>query len=119
MTAHSQFPNIAACVFDAYGTLFDVSRVTEPAREKLGEKTEALARLWREKQLQYTWLRSLMNAHTDFWHVTGDADPAEEGRLEDRHPLKRLDHDAGRRDQRPQSARPAGCRALGRRRQDL
>jgi len=73
MTAHSQFPNIAACVFDAYGTLFDVSRLTEPARERLGEKTEALARLWREKQLQYTWLRSLMNAHTDFWHVTGEA----------------------------------------------
>ncbi len=73
MSAHSSLANIAACVFDAYGTLFDVTRLVEPCRDKLGDKTELLARLWREKQLQYTWLRSLMGVHVDFWHVTGEA----------------------------------------------
>lgn len=73
MTSDPLLSNIAACVFDAYGTLFDVSRITEPCHGQLGDKTESLARQWREKQLQYTWLRSLMGAHSDFWHVTGDA----------------------------------------------
>lgn len=73
MPAHPSLANIAACVFDAYGTLFDVTRLVEPCRDKLGDKTEVLARLWREKQLQYTWLRSLMGVHIDFWHVTGEA----------------------------------------------
>lgn len=73
MAAHPTLSNAAACVFDAYGTLFDVSRLAEPCRVQIGDKTEALVRLWREKQLQYTWLRSLMGVHTDFWHVTGEA----------------------------------------------
>jgi 2-haloacid dehalogenase len=65
--------DIKVCVFDAYGTLFDVSRIAEPCRGQLGDRTELLARIWREKQLQYTWLRSLMGVHIDFWHVTGEA----------------------------------------------
>jgi len=73
MTAQPTLANAAACVFDAYGTLFDVGRLAEPCRAQLGDKTETLGRLWREKQLQYTWLRSLMGTHTDFWHVTGEA----------------------------------------------
>jgi 2-haloacid dehalogenase len=73
MAAHPTLANTAACVFDAYGTLFDVSRLAEPCRPQLGDKTEVLAKLWREKQLQYTWLRSLMGVHIDFWHVTGEA----------------------------------------------
>jgi 2-haloacid dehalogenase len=62
-----------AAVFDAYGTLFDVASAAERAREWLGPKWQPLADLWRAKQLQYTWLRSLMGRHADFWHVTGDA----------------------------------------------
>jgi 2-haloacid dehalogenase len=60
-------------VFDAYGTLFDVASASERAREALGERWQPLAELWRAKQLQYTWLRSLMGRHADFWRVTGDA----------------------------------------------
>ena len=73
MAPHPSLANTAACVFDAYGTLFDVTRLVEPSRDRLGDKTDVLARLWREKQLQYTWLRSLMGVHIDFWHVTGEA----------------------------------------------
>jgi 2-haloacid dehalogenase len=62
-----------AAVFDAYGTLFDVASAAERAREALGAKWQPLAEAWRAKQLQYTWLRSLMGRHADFWHVTGDA----------------------------------------------
>ena len=64
---------IGACVFDAYGTLFDVAAAAERCRTALGEKADALAALWREKQLQYTWLRGLMGEHAEFWQVTGDA----------------------------------------------
>lgn len=64
---------IRACVFDAYGTLFDHTSAAHRYREVLGEKREPLTRLWREKQLQYTWLRSLQNRYVDFWQVTGDA----------------------------------------------
>jgi 2-haloacid dehalogenase len=64
---------VRAAVFDAYGTLFDVASASERAREELGEKWQPLAELWRAKQLQYTWLRSLMGRHADFWRVTGDA----------------------------------------------
>jgi 2-haloacid dehalogenase len=81
-----------ACVFDAYGTLFDVNSAASAARESLGEKWQPLAELWRAKQLQYTWLRGLAGRHADFWQVTGDAldfalsslqlgDPALRGRL--------------------------------------
>ncbi len=69
----TQFDDIGACVFDAYGTLFDVHAAAERCREALGDKTDDLSALWRQKQLQYTWLRSLMRHHEDFWTVTGDA----------------------------------------------
>lgn len=64
---------IRACVFDAYGTLFDVASATARCQEVLGEKTSKLSSLWREKQLQYTWLRAVQGRHADFWQVTGDA----------------------------------------------
>jgi 2-haloacid dehalogenase len=64
---------VRAVVFDAYGTLYDVASAAERARAALGEKWQPLADLWRAKQLQYTWLRSLMGRHADFWRVTGDA----------------------------------------------
>ncbi len=64
---------IKACVFDAYGTLFDVHSAAARCRDDLGDKADALSALWRQKQLEYTWLRSLMAAHADFWQVTGDA----------------------------------------------
>ena len=68
-----KLPNIKACVFDAYGTLFDVNSAARAAQDSLGEKWQPLAELWRTKQLQYTWLRSLTGHHADFWQVTGDA----------------------------------------------
>ncbi len=64
---------IQACVFDAYGTLFDVNSAAQSAQDLLGEKWQPLAELWRSKQLQYTWLRGLSGRHADFWQVTGDA----------------------------------------------
>jgi 2-haloacid dehalogenase len=62
-----------ACVFDAYGTLFDVDSAARTVRDSLGEDWLRLAELWRAKQLQYTWLRGLAGHHADFWQVTGDA----------------------------------------------
>ena len=64
---------IKACVFDAYGTLFDVASAANRCNDALGDKAGPLAELWRAKQLQYTWLRSLMRDHAEFWKVTGDA----------------------------------------------
>lgn len=64
---------VQACVFDAYGTLFDYASAAARCRDVLGDKFAALATLWRDKQLQYTWLRSLQNRHADFWQITGDA----------------------------------------------
>ena len=64
---------IEACVFDAYGTLFDVNSAACAAQDSLGEKWQPLAELWRAKQLQYTWLRGLGGRHADFWQVTGEA----------------------------------------------
>ena len=64
---------IEACIFDAYGTLFDVASAAAHASDTLGDKRQPLAELWRTKQLQYTWLRALMGRHADFWQVTGDA----------------------------------------------
>ena len=66
-------PGIRACVFDAYGTLFDFASAAAACREALGDKGAALTPLWREKQLQYSWLRGLQGRHADFWQVTGDA----------------------------------------------
>ena len=64
---------IEACVFDAYGTLFDVAAAAARCRDDLHGKADALAEVWRLKQLQYTWLRSLMRRYVDFTQVTGDA----------------------------------------------
>lgn len=64
---------IGACVFDAYGTLFDVHSAVGRLRQDIGPKADDLSRLWRSKQLEYTWLRALMGKHQDFWQVTGDA----------------------------------------------
>ena len=62
-----------AVVFDAYGTLFDVASAAQRHASRVGADWPKLAELWRQKQLQYTWLRSLMGQHADFWHVTGEA----------------------------------------------
>lgn len=62
-----------ACVFDAYGTLFDVAAAARNLSERLGDKMAPLSDLWRRKQLEYTWLRSLMGRYADFWQVTGEA----------------------------------------------
>lgn len=70
---NKKLEGIRACVFDAYGTLFDVNSAAEAEKEALGDNWKPLADLWRTKQLQYTWLRSLMRRHADFWQVTGDA----------------------------------------------
>jgi len=64
---------IRACVFDAYGTLFDYASGAARCRDVLGNRFDRLAALWRDKQLQYTWLRGLQGRHADFWQVTGDA----------------------------------------------
>lgn len=69
----TKLTGIRACVFDAYGTLFDVHSPVGRLADKLGDKADAVSRMWRDKQLQYTWLRSLMPAHADFWQVTGEA----------------------------------------------
>ena len=66
-------PGIGACVFDAYGTLFDYASAAAGCREAFGERLAPLTTLWRDKQLQYTWLRALQGRHADFWQVTGDA----------------------------------------------
>jgi 2-haloacid dehalogenase len=65
---------IRACVFDAYGTLFDYASAASGCRDVLGDEIGRLTALWRDKQLQYTWLRALQQGrHADFWQVTGDA----------------------------------------------
>ncbi len=65
--------NIKAIIFDAYGTLFDVNSAAEKCKDKIGDKWESFANYWRTTQLEYTWLRSLMNRHKDFWQVTKDS----------------------------------------------
>ncbi len=62
-----------AVVFDAYGTLFDVNSAAEKCKSKIGDKWETFANFWRTTQLQYTWLRSLMKRHKNFWDVTEDS----------------------------------------------
>jgi 2-haloacid dehalogenase len=89
---YAPLSGISVCVFDAYGTLFNLQAMAGNCRAALGERAETLIELWRRKQLEYTWLRSLMGRHTDFWHVTGEsldhalaalevADPALRARL--------------------------------------
>ena len=65
--------NVKAIIFDAYGTLFDVNSAAEKCKDKIGEKWERFANFWRTTQLEYTWLRSLMDRHKDFWQVTEDS----------------------------------------------
>jgi 2-haloacid dehalogenase len=64
---------VKACVFDAYGTLFDFAAAARGCRDVLGDDIDKLTALWRDKQLQYTWLRAVQGRHVDFWQVTGDA----------------------------------------------
>ena len=65
--------NTKAIVFDAYGTLFDVNSAAEKCKDKIGDKWEGFANFWRTTQLEYTWLRSLMKRHKDFWQITEDS----------------------------------------------
>ena len=65
--------NIKAIIFDAYGTLFDVNSAAEKCKSKIGDKWENFANYWRKTQLEYTWLRSLMGRHKDFWQITEDS----------------------------------------------
>ena len=65
--------NIKAIIFDAYGTLFDVNSAAEKCKDKIGDRWEGFANYWRTTQLEYTWLRSLMKRHKDFWKITEDS----------------------------------------------
>lgn len=69
----TKLQGIRACVFDVYGTLFDVHGPMRKLAPEIGPKAEEISKLWRQKQLEYSWLRSLMGVHADFWHVTSDA----------------------------------------------
>jgi len=69
----TNFTKIKACVFDAYGTLFDFNSAVDICSKEVGEKSEELSTIWRQKQIQYTWLRSMMDEYVDFWQITGDA----------------------------------------------
>lgn len=71
--AEADLCDIKACVFDAYGTLFDVNSAVASHRSRLGEHADAVSATWRGKQLEYTWLRSLMGRHANFWEVTAQA----------------------------------------------
>jgi 2-haloacid dehalogenase len=71
--SNAPLTGVKACVFDAYGTLFDFAAAAKGCRDVLGDSIDKLTALWREKQLQYTWLRALQGRHADFWQVTGDA----------------------------------------------
>ena len=73
MSKNKTIEGIGACVFDAYGTLFDVHSAVGKHRHRLGDMADQVSMLWRTKQLEYTWLRSLMGHHADFWQVTQDA----------------------------------------------
>ena len=65
--------NIKAIIFDVYGTLFDVNSAAEKCKDKIGDKWEGFANFWRTTQLEYTWLRSLMKRHKNFWQITEDS----------------------------------------------
>jgi 2-haloacid dehalogenase len=71
--APTPITGIKACVFDAYGTLFDYASAAARCKNALGADWHMFSELWRRKQLEYTWLRSLMGRHADFWHVTGES----------------------------------------------
>ena len=65
--------NIKAIIFDAYGTLFNVNSAAEKCKDKIGDKWEGFSNYWRTTQLEYTWLRSLMKRHKNFWQITEDS----------------------------------------------
>ncbi len=65
--------NIKVIIFDAYGTLFDVNSAAEKCKSKIGDQWESFSNYWRTTQLEYTWLRSLMGKHKDFWQITEDS----------------------------------------------
>ena len=65
--------NVKACVFDAYGTLFDFASAARSCADVLGDRIGPLTTFWRDKQLSYSWLRAIQGLHADFWQVTGDA----------------------------------------------
>src|SRR5258707_9070897 len=69
----SRLSGIRACVFDAYGTIFDFASAAARCTEIPAHQRAALTTTWRDKQLQYTWLRTLQGRYVDFWHVTGYA----------------------------------------------
>jgi 2-haloalkanoic acid dehalogenase type II len=71
--ANRLLSGISGCVFDAYGTLFDFASAARACADMLGDQVERVSALWRDKQLQYTWLRAAQGLHADFWQVTGDA----------------------------------------------
>ena len=71
--SNENIEGIKACVFDAYGTLFDVHSAVGKHRQRLGDVADGVSVMWRTKQLEYTWLRSLMADYTEFWQITGDA----------------------------------------------
>jgi 2-haloacid dehalogenase len=73
MTAAKPFTDIDACLFDAYGTLFDVHAPVRTLADRIGEDADSVSASWRQKQIQYTWLRSLMGAYTSFSNVTAEA----------------------------------------------
>ncbi|MFK7997626.1 MAG: haloacid dehalogenase type II [Granulosicoccus sp.] len=72
-TGHKAFEKTQACVFDAYGTLFDVHSAVGTMQEDIGPEHAQLSAAWRRRQLEYTWLHSLMNEHRDFWQLTADS----------------------------------------------
>src|SRR5713226_3086629 len=71
--AQAPLNGVKACLFDAYGTLFDFASAARACKEIPRDAADKLTALWRDKQLQYTWLRTAQNRHADFWQVTGDA----------------------------------------------
>jgi 2-haloacid dehalogenase len=71
--AQNPLSGVKACLFDAYGTLFDFASAARACEELSPETVDKLTALWRDKQLQYTWLRAAQDRHADFWQVTGDA----------------------------------------------
>ena len=68
----TKFIGITACVFDAYGTLFDVHSAVGKHRPRLGDRADAVSGTWRTKQLEYTWQRTILDRYVDFWRVTAD-----------------------------------------------
>ena len=71
--SEAKISDVKACVFDAYGTLFDVHSAAEKCRADLGDKADQVSNTWRGKQLQYSWLSSLMGEFVPFWQVKGEA----------------------------------------------